>query len=440
MSLLPPPSAPPTAVVPPPPPPPHAAPSVAPPPKRRRGWLVAVTVALVVAVIAAGAVLLRRRDEARVVQARTSLGGLVELPAGLRATPRAQWTFAAQGDTVRWAVSAGDDVIIVMERDDALEVLRLDGENGVVLWRSPLLMGEVRSADAAGDTALVVVARDGEVALELLDASTGAPKSTFRRPGQDIAAALAGADGLAVAVLPADGDASEVVVVGADGQERWSDTVDTVQVEGDAVVVQRPGAVAVLDLVSGAERWQQPVSDGAQVALVGGRTYVADRQQVTAYDPAGAEQWRQGVPADDPISVVGQGDELVLIVRPSGLAALAVADGAPRWEAPAAAVFADTGRNALTVRSTDEDMTLRTVDGGTGRLRGTRILGPPTGLALAADVVYVGDGEGVTAFERDTLTPLWSSVVDAAGQVEVIQSLDGGVLVRDGRGDLVALR
>ena len=29
-----------------------------------------------------------------------------------------------------------------------------------------------------------------------------------------------------------------------------------------------------------------------------------------------------------------------------------------------------------------------------------RVLGPPSGLALAADVVYVGDGRGVTAYDR----------------------------------------
>jgi hypothetical protein len=129
----------------------------------------------------------------------------------------------------------------------------------------------------------------------------------------------------------------------------------------------------------------------------------------------------------------------VLLVRESGVAALEASDGHRRWEGPAAGVFADTSPTTLTIRSTDEDFTLRVVD-QTGSPEATRIVAPPAGFALADDVIYLGDGQGVSAYDRTSLEPLWSTLVSDDGESRVIQALDDGVVVRDPQGDLVVLR
>ena len=64
----------------------------------------------------------------------------------------------------------------------------------------------------------------------------------------------------------------------------------------------------------------------------------------------------------------------------------------------------------------------------------------PEGVALAADVIYVGDGVGVTAYDRVSLAPLWSAVVADEGNGLVVEAVEGGVLVRAGDGSLVVLR
>ena len=129
-----------------------------------------------------------------------------------------------------------------------------------------------------------------------------------------------------------------------------------------------------------------------------------------------------------------------MVVRTNGVVALSTADGAQRWEAPPGGVIGDTAGTALTLRSTEEDVTFRVVDGEDGSTKATRILGPPEGVALAADVIYVGDGIGVTAYDRVSLAPLWSAVVADEGNGLVVEAVEGGVLVRAGDGSLVVLR
>ena len=55
-------------------------------------------------------------------------------------------------------------------------------------------------------------------------------------------------------------------------------------------------------------------------------------------------------------------------------------------------------------------------------------------------MIYVGDGTGVTAYDRVSLAPLWSTVVADDGNGLVVEAVEGGVLVRAGDGSLVVLR
>jgi outer membrane protein assembly factor BamB len=389
--------------------------------------------------VAAGLVLWLHRDQGSgAVQVRTALGGLITLPDGLRDAPTTQWTYPAQGRAIQWLVSAGDDLIVVAERGDELDIVRLDGVHGDEEWRTSTAGGEVRAGDMADGTIVLGVMRGASMAVEAFDEAGGAPLWTYERPADNVMVSLPEGTSRVVGIVPAAEGQVDLFVLDERGGEVWSSTVANVQVEGSNALVERDGGVALVDLASGAERWQHLLPDGAEVGLSGERSFVADRQGITAYGLQGEELWRQSLPSDAPVGIHGQGG-LVLLVRESGVAALEASDGHRRWEGPAAGVFADTSSTTLTIRSTDDDFTLRVVD-RTGSPEATRIVAPPAGFALADDVIYLGDGNGVSAYDRTSLEPLWSTLVAEDGESQVIHALDGGVVVRDPQGDLVVLR
>jgi outer membrane protein assembly factor BamB len=411
-------------------------------PRRRRRWPLAVGLLLLLALVAGGltAFFLTRGDDESVegVQAHNALGGLVDLPHGLRTEPRASWSF--HGGTVQWAAASDGDVFVAVLDEDRSELLRLAGGDGSVRWRADAPVGEVSTMHVADGVLLVsLIQQDsGTASLEAFDAETGAPAWRYERPAADILGSLAD-DGYTVALVQTADAAAELVVLDRTGDVVWTRPVDDVAADGKDVLVQAGGDVTMVDLATGEDRWSVPAGEGASIGLVGGRSVVADRRAVEAYDRSGTRVWRQDLPADDPGGVYGQGDGLAVIVRNSSVVALAVADGARRWEAPFSGIVTDTAPTALTLRSTDDDLTMRVIDGATGASRATRILAPPEGVAVADDVVYVGDGRSVTAYDRESLAPLWSSVVADEGGGRVVEAVDGGVLVRDGEGNLTVL-
>ena len=122
------------------------------------------------------------------------------------------------------------------------------------------------------------------------------------------------------------------------------------------------------------------------------------------------------------------------------MVALSTADGAQRWEAPPGGVIGDTAGTALTLRSTEEDVTFRVVDGEDGSTKATRILGPAERRRAGRRRDLRRRRHGVTAYDRVSLAPLWSAVVADDGNGLVVEAVEGGVLVRAGDGSLVVLR
>ena len=315
------------------------------PARRRRRWPVVAGVLVLLVLVAGGltAFFLTRDDggTADGVQAHNALGGLVDLPHGLRSEPRASWSF--HGGTVQWAAASEGDVFVAAVQDDRAELLRLAGSDGSVRWRTEAPVGEVSTMHVADGVLLVsLVQSDAATAsLEAFDADTGAPAWRYERPAVDILGSLAD-DGHTVALVQTPDDTAEVVVLDRAGAEVWKRPVDDVAAEGDDVLVQSGGDVTMVDLASGEDRWSVPAGEGVSIGLVGGRSVVADRRTVSAYDRGGTQLWRQDLPADDPGGVYGQGDGLAVIVRNSSVVALAVADGARKWEAPFSGIVTDT--------------------------------------------------------------------------------------------------
>ena len=243
-----------------------------------------------------------------------------------------------------------------------------------------------------------------------------------------------------IAVLvPAETGDGRLTVLDADGKEVWSAPAAAARVDGDLVLVQRAASVALLELATGSARWERPIDGTAQVALDGDHAFVAERRSLTAFGPAGERLWQTTISADDPVDAVTQGDGLVVVLRASGLVALAERSGAVIWEAPPGGVVPDTNRDALTIRSSDDDLVLRVI-GVDGRSRATRLVGPAAAVRVAQGVVYVDDGVGVTAYDRASLAQLWTTVLDDNGGVVLVAAADRGVLVRDGSGNLMMLR
>ena len=387
------------------------------------------------------AVVALRPDPDAVVQVRRGINGPEDLPAGLRVQPTSRWVFRDVTVEPRWAEAAEGDVYVIGETESGLELIRLAGVDGTVVWRTPLDAGEVRSIDIEHGTVLVAMVRGDDATIQVFDAGDGSQRSSsILADGMDIFASLSDDGRYVVGVVAGEQGAPQVLTLSDGGELVWTGGMDALAVEGASALVRDGASVALIDVATGDEHWSTAAPDDAVVALVGGQAFLASRQEVVAYDLTGAELWRQAVPADAPESIIGQGGDSIVVVRTNGVVALSTADGAQRWEAPPGGVIGDTAGTALTLRSTEEDVTFRVVDGEDGSTKATRILGPAEGVALAADVIYVGDGVGVTAYDRVSLAPLWSTVVADDGNGLVVEAVEGGVLVRAGDGSLVVLR
>ena len=147
------------------------------------------------------------------------------------------------------------------------------------------------------------------------------------------------------------------------------------------------------------------------VGLVGDVTFVADRQEVTAFDQPASRSGARPCPPTIRCGVVGQGDGLVLVVRSSGLAALDVDRRPPR---SGGAVRGRPGRHrpsTLTIRSTRRRPHAergRRRDRSPGRRSGARPAERPCGGRRRR---LRRRRRGVTAYDRERPDP---AVVDRA--------------------------
>ena len=386
----------------------------------------------------AAAVLLLDRGEAPVVEVRSG-AGLRPLPEGLRREPRTSWTFRPGSAEVQWTtLDAAGDVFAVLAADPALEVVHLDSLTGEVRWRATLDAAEATGLEATDRQVLVAVG-GSDPRLVAFDRDSGALVWEYRADGAAVDDFVAADGGVVAVVLPASSGDGSFVVVDPEGNEAWSTPAQAASVDGQLVLVRRAASTALLDLATGAARWNRPLDGAAEIALDGDHAFVADRRQLTAFGPDGEQLWQTALAADEPVDAVTQGDGLVVVLRASGLVALSERDGVVVWEAPPGGVVPDTDHDALTIRTSDDDLALRVI-AGDGRARATRLLGPSASVRVAQGVVYVDDGVGVTAFDRTSLAQLWTTVVSDGGGLVLVGAADRGVLVRDGSGNLVMLR
>jgi outer membrane protein assembly factor BamB len=305
----------------------------------------------------------------------------------------------------------------------------------------PLDGGDARSLDVEHGAVVVAAVQGANAAIEVFDAASGARRSlTYVADGREVFASLSDDGRVVVGLVAGEQGAPQVMAMNEAGDLLWSGGVDAMDMEGTAALVREDDSVALIDVATGDERWSAAAPPDAVVALVGGRAFVASRSEVVAYDAQGTEMWRQGVPADEPDSMLGQGEDLLVLLRTNGVLAMSAEDGMTRWEAPAGGVVGDTAPTALVLRLTEDDVTFRVLDGDDGSTRATRLLEPTAGVSFAADVIYVGDGVGVTAYDRESLQRLWSTVVADSGDSVVLEAVEGGVLVSDGEGGLIVLR
>ena len=275
--------------------------------------------------------------------------------------------------------------------------------------------------------------------LVALDRTSGALRWEHRADGAAMDQFVAADEGFVAVLVSAPSGEGTLTVIDADGKAAWSTPASVARVDGGLVLVQRPASVALLELATGSARWERPIDSEAQVALDGDRSFVAERRSLTAFGPAGERLWQTPIAADAPVDTVTQGEGLVVVLRASGLVALSERTGSVVWEAPPGGVVPDTDRDALTIRSSDDDLMLRVI-GGDGRSRATRLVGPGSAVRVAEGVIYVDDGIGVTAYDRASLAQLWTTVLDDNGGVVLVAAADRGVLVRDGSGNLLMLR
>ena len=412
------------------------------PPRQKRhrmAWACAIVVALVaVGGLVLGAVTLFRGDGHEIVQVRSD-AGLRPLPEGLRTEPRNAWTFRPGTSEVRWTtLDPAGDVYAVLASSSGLEVVHLDRATGEVQWRAAIDATEAAGVEATQQQVVVAIGGD-DPRLVALDPASGAVRWEHRSDGAVMDQFVASDLGFVAVLVPAESGDGRLTVLDPDGKEVWSAPASAARVDGDLVLVQRAASVALLELATGAARWERPIDAGAQVTLDRDHAFVAERRSLTAFGPAGERLWQTTISADDPVDAVTQGDGLVVVLRASGLVALAERSGAVLWEAPPGGVVPDTNRDALTIRTSDDDLMLRVI-GVDGRSRATRLVGPAAAVRVAQGVVYVDDGVGVTAYDRVSLAQLWTTVLDDNGGVVLVAAADRGVLVRDGSGNLLMLR
>ena len=385
-----------------------------------------------------GAVAVLGDDDHGVVQVRSD-AGLRPLPEGLRTEPRNAWTFRPGTSEVRWTtLDVAGDVYAVLASDDGLEVVHLDRVSGEVRWRAAIDATEADGVEVT-DQQVVVASGGSDPRLVSLDLASGGLRWEHRSDGAAMDQFVASDRGFVAVLVPAEAGDGRLTVLDADGKEVWSAPASAARVDGDLVLVQRAASVALLELATGSARWERPIEGTAQVALDGDHAFVAERRSLTAFGPAGERLWQTTISADDPVDAVTQGDGLVVVLRASGLVALAERSGTVMWEAPPGGVVPDTNRDALTIRSSDDDLMLRVI-GVDGRSHATRLVGPAAAVRVAQGVVYVDDGVGVTAYDRASLAQLWTTVLDDNGGVVLVAAADRGVLVRDGSGNLMMLR
>ncbi|QSW98206.1 PQQ-binding-like beta-propeller repeat protein [Haloterrigena alkaliphila] len=139
------------------------------------------------------------------------------------------------------------------------------------------------------------------------------------------------------------GGADLVALSAADGEQQWSrDLGETVTgsptvADGALYVPVADGSVAAFD-PDGAERWRQPVESGGQgsrresvtsAAVADGSLYVVSSWQLTALDAeTGSERWTTGIRGNDPPVVA---DGVVYVSGLNTMEAYDTADGTRLW-------------------------------------------------------------------------------------------------------------
>lgn len=344
--------------------------------------------------------------------------------AGARAadarSPRRAAHAAASGSGVvpaRWSrslpdwpqslVRAGRDTIVI--GGGWVSAIALD--DGAVRWQTAVPRLDDRAA-VRGDTVLVAT----ESAFVALDRTSGARRWMVRSPEPPGPVALVGPD---PAMQLAVGATERGGLVGIDierGRARWSVRYSG-SVRSPLAVDQPTGLVAsvwragpkstvlrVVDGVTGALRWEQPLAPMAGAPAIAGGSVVVSAGAESGSSALrsfaladGTPQWqtRVAAPSQPDLVPLVDGRDVVVVDQLGTVARVRIADGATRWSTTTAGLttYAQPLRVGDAILIWNEAGDVITLDRGTGTIRARRRpAGVPVGL--------VGGGGRVVLAQR----------------------------------------
>lgn len=264
---------------------------------------------------------------------------------------------------------------------------------------------------------------------------------------------------VADAVFAAARDGTVVRLDAAKGEERWRASVERRLSAGagasarTVVVATEEGEVLALDAADGKLRWRARVSSEVLAAPALGAGLVLVRSidnRIFAFgEDDGKRRWvYQRAPASlivrNPAGVAIDGDAAYAGFSGGRLAALALANGAVRWESTVAIPKGTTELERVTDVVGTPQLQGREVcaaayqgrvacfEAANGRLVWARELSSLTGVALDARHAYVADDRGgVHALDRSNGRSLWKQDKLAHRQLSQPGAADNGVAVGD---------
>ena len=178
----------------------------------------------------------------------------------------------------------------------------------------------------------------------------------------------------------------------------------------------------------------------SQIAVAGGTVYAgsADGKVYALRARDGGKLWEFPAAAPAAAGIVVAAGTAYVSSEDENLYALRAADGGKRWSAAiGAGEIAVAGGSVFAASGYGTVVALRARDGG--KLWDFPATGTPRGIAVAADTVYVGAGDEVSALRAGTGARTWTFT--AGGLVESGISVAGAVVYVGGNDDMVhALR
>jgi outer membrane protein assembly factor BamB len=178
----------------------------------------------------------------------------------------------------------------------------------------------------------------------------------------------------------------------------------------------------------------------SQIAVAGGTVYAgsADGKVYALRARDGGKLWEFPAAAPAAAGIVVAAGTAYVSSEDENLYALGAADGGKRWSAAiGAGEIAVAGGSVFAASGYGTVVALRARDGG--KLWDFPATGTPRGIAVAADTVYVGAGDEVSALRAGTGARTWTFT--AGGLVESGISVAGAVVYVGGNDDMVhALR